>query len=79
MYDWMSREGLILIKDRHLGDHLPLAHDPIGACMHRLACRCFLVLLMAASLAGCDKCGDPVKLNAPWDSKSCHSEATEAR
>jgi hypothetical protein len=76
---------LILIKDRQRSDNPPLADDPLGndpvrsKALGRLAGRCATLLLIAASLAGCDKCGDPVKLNAPWDSKSCRGEASEAR
>jgi hypothetical protein len=67
-----------LIKDRPHDDHLPLGHDPIAVAI-RCLCRSTALVLIVASLAGCDKCGDPAKLNAPWDSKSCHAEASEAR
>jgi hypothetical protein len=79
VYGWMFREGLILVKDRQTGDNPPLVHDPIATTIRRLAWSCAAVVLIAVGLAGCDKCGDPAKLNAPWDSKSCHGEASEAR
>jgi hypothetical protein len=34
---------------------------------------CFPGLLLASlALAGCDKCGDPVKINTPSIPKSCY-------
>jgi hypothetical protein len=35
------------------------------------------VLLAALALGGCDKCGDPVKFNAPSLPKSCYGITQE--
>jgi hypothetical protein len=43
--------------------------------MGRLAVRIAAMIVLAACVGACDKCGDPAKLNAPWDSKTCYGES----
>jgi hypothetical protein len=41
-----------------------------GSALLRLALAC--LALASLALAGCDKCGDPVKLNTPSIPKTCY-------
>jgi hypothetical protein len=47
--------------------------------MRRLAVRVAAMILLGACVSGCDKCGDPVKLNAPWDGKTCYGESAKPK
>jgi hypothetical protein len=47
--------------------------------MSRFAAHIAAVLILSLFIAGCDKCGDKVKLNAPWDSKSCYDDPAQAK
>jgi hypothetical protein len=47
--------------------------------MSRSAAHLAFVLVLSVLIAGCDKCGDQVKLNAPWDSKACYDDPAQAK
>jgi hypothetical protein len=47
--------------------------------MGRLAIRIATMIVLVVSVGACDKCGDPAKLNAPWDSKTCYGEGPSAK
>lgn len=40
----------------------------------RWGMRAAALALVAAGLAGCDKCGNPTKFYAPWERGTCHYE-----
>jgi hypothetical protein len=47
--------------------------------MSRFAAHLVIVVFLSLLIAGCDKCGDKVKLNAPWDSKACYDDPAQAK
>jgi hypothetical protein len=47
--------------------------------MSRFLVHLAAVVTLGLFVAGCDKCGDKVKLNAPWDSKACYDDPTQAK
>jgi hypothetical protein len=47
--------------------------------MRRLVACFSTFFMLSALLGGCDKCGDSVKLNAPWGSKTCYGEDSSSK
>lgn len=45
--------------------------------MRSTALRLAGLLLVAVLLSACDKCGEPVKFNAPWKTKTCHDQSVK--